>query len=278
MTRRPPSGSHASAGPSRTLDAQGRLVHLFAHTGEGAEVLVDRRGQFSLGLAAAVGRHVLPEQRVQNVPRDVEGQVLLELVEVAELTGLPSGCESGGGGVGALHVGSVVLVVVQLHDLAGVVGLQRAGVVGQFGQRVFGHRRLLVVSMGRCRVLHYYQTLARPSSFPVAVEPVGSGGYAASGTHPGGEPRGVVHRLFRTRLRRRAVVALGALPYGRHLDRVALLLQLRPDAGLRRDDRREPLGGSAQDHLAGAVVVPLRGAAHAPHGADDSRVPEEPGQ
>ena len=42
-------------------------------------------------------------------------------------------------GVRARHVGLVVLVVVQLHDPRGDVGLQRPVVVGQGRQRVLGH-------------------------------------------------------------------------------------------------------------------------------------------
>ena len=41
--------------------------------------------------------------------------------------------------VGAGDVGGVVLVVVELHDLAGDVGLERGVVVGQVGKGVVSH-------------------------------------------------------------------------------------------------------------------------------------------
>ncbi len=84
--------------------------------------------------------HVRPEQRVQDVTRQVEGQVLLELVDRAELFALAGGGELLERGVGALHVRGVVLVVVQFEDLGGIVRLERRVVIGQVGQRVLGHR------------------------------------------------------------------------------------------------------------------------------------------
>ena len=64
--------------------------------------------------------------------------------EVALLAGLGELVE---GGVGAGHVGGVVLVVVQLEDLPGVVRLERRVVVGQVGKGVLRHGR--GVSFGR---------------------------------------------------------------------------------------------------------------------------------
>ena len=74
-----------------------------------------------------------------DVSTEVEGQVLLELVdgsEVALLAGLGQLLQ---GGVGTLHVGVVVLVVVELHDLARDVGLQCAVVVVEIGKGVNSH-------------------------------------------------------------------------------------------------------------------------------------------
>ena len=82
----------------------------------------------------------------------VEGQVLLPQVDGGEVAGLAGGGQLFEGGVRAGHVVRVVLVVVQLHDAPGDVGLQRGVVVGQVGQGVDGHdappgrRRLTVHS------------------------------------------------------------------------------------------------------------------------------------
>lgn len=71
---------------------------------------------------------------------EVEGEVAGEKERLvgdrAVLTGLGHLLE---GGVGGLHVGRVVLVVVQFHDLAGDVRLESCVVVGEFRQRVFRH-------------------------------------------------------------------------------------------------------------------------------------------
>ena len=93
---------------------------------EAAEVLADRGAEVAVGLAAAVGAQVLPEQRVQDVAREVEGEVLLELVDGAEVVAVAGLGELLERGVRAGDVGGVVLVVVQLEDLGRVVRLERA--------------------------------------------------------------------------------------------------------------------------------------------------------
>ena len=106
---------------------------------EGAEVLVDGRAERAVGLVAAVGAQVLPEDRVQHVARDVEGERLLEPDDGAEVVLVAGGGQLLERLVGARHVGGVVLVVVQLHDLGRHVRLQRGVVVGQVGEAVLGH-------------------------------------------------------------------------------------------------------------------------------------------
>ena len=85
----------------------------------------------------------------------VEGQVLLPQVDRGEVAGLARGGQLLEGGVRAGHVVGVVLVVVQLHDAAGDVGLESGVIVGKFGQGVDGHdappgrrRRLSIDSKG----------------------------------------------------------------------------------------------------------------------------------
>ena len=70
----------------------------------------------------------------------VEGQVLLPQVDCGEVAGLTGGGQLLQRGVRAGHVVRVVLVVVQLHDLCGDVGLKRRVVVGELGEGVlFSH-------------------------------------------------------------------------------------------------------------------------------------------
>lgn len=82
-----------------------------------------------LTTALPLGRQVLPEQRVvqvsttvevdQRLQRNLRGNVVLRL-RCLELFD---------GGVVAVHVGLVVVLVVQLHDLAGDGGLESAIVI-----------------------------------------------------------------------------------------------------------------------------------------------------
>ncbi len=93
----------------------------------------------AVGLVAAVGALVLPEDGVQDVARDVEGERLLESHDGAEVVLVAGGGQLLERLVGAGDVGGVVLVVVELHDLSRHVGLEGAVVVGQIGERVIGH-------------------------------------------------------------------------------------------------------------------------------------------
>jgi hypothetical protein len=136
-------------GPAGALDAGEGGVGLLLEVLEGAEVLVDGslrirlvRGfdrvnwrrlwnaayqELALGLtttALAVGSQVLPEQGVVDVAATVEveeGSLSGGSLGIALGLGLGDGLD---GRVEAVDVGLVVLGVVQLHDLAGDVGLE----------------------------------------------------------------------------------------------------------------------------------------------------------
>src|ERR1700737_4266578 len=73
------------------------------------------------------------------MPTEMERKVLLVQEDRRVIALLP--CRGGllNRGVGALHIGCVVLVVVQLVDLTRDVRFQRTVVVGQFGQGVLSH-------------------------------------------------------------------------------------------------------------------------------------------
>ena len=109
ITRRLPRGSHASVPHP---DVECGLVELGLEVGDGAERLLDGIGQLAVGLTPAVRAHVAPEERVQHVPGEVEGEGLLQLVDGGEVAPLPSLGELLEGRVRAGDVGSVVLVVM----------------------------------------------------------------------------------------------------------------------------------------------------------------------
>jgi hypothetical protein len=71
--------------------------------------------------------------------RDVEGKGLLQADDGTEVALGPGVGELLQSGVGAGHIGGVVLAVVQLDDLARVIGLQGTGVVRGVGEDVLGH-------------------------------------------------------------------------------------------------------------------------------------------
>ncbi len=137
-------GQHA---PARALHERGRGRELAVEALERSEVLGDGVGEVALGAAAAVGAHVLPVQRVQDVPGEVEREGLLQAHDLREVALVARLGDALGGVVGALDVSGVVLVVVQFEDVPVDVRFQRAVVVRQVGQRVDGHR--LCDSLGR---------------------------------------------------------------------------------------------------------------------------------
>ncbi len=134
----------ASPEPSWTSHAQPEpnwpdagLLHLGLEVVERAEGRVDRLGQRPVGLAAAVGRHRLPEEGVVEMAAAVvaDGAALVvgKVREVGDhlldrLVGPLGALERS---VGLVHVGLVVLVVVHLHRCLVDVGLERVVSVGK---------------------------------------------------------------------------------------------------------------------------------------------------
>src|SRR5918996_110823 len=125
-----------SSWPTPGAAPGGRLRHLGSEAVEAAEGL-DEHGRDcagGVGFAAAVGRQIGPEQRVEHMPGDVEGEVLFEHRDSREVAGGTGRVDLLQGLVGAVHVGGMVLVVVQLHDAAADVGLERRVVVRRSGR------------------------------------------------------------------------------------------------------------------------------------------------
>lgn len=120
--------------PATALNTRQFRVHHFLQLLQPAVRLLDLFPQCAAGrLSAALvlGRQVLPEQAVVNVPPAVEIDQWLQGDLLLDVGG-------GGGGEGgellgeiveAVHVGGVVLGVVQLHDLPGDGGFEGGVVV-----------------------------------------------------------------------------------------------------------------------------------------------------
>ena len=96
-------------------------------------------GEVAVGLVAAVWGEVLPEDRVQHVARDVEGQRLFEADDGPEVVLVAGRGELLERRVRTGHVGGVVLVVVQLEDFPRDVRLEGPEVVRKIWERVHGH-------------------------------------------------------------------------------------------------------------------------------------------
>src|SRR5699024_6473987 len=125
--------------PARALDAQRRRGEVIAELVERAEELVDRLRQLTGGLVAALRGEVLPEDRVVRVTTEVERQILRELVHRREVTGLPRRRELLQRRVRTLHIGRMMLGVMQLHDLPGDRRSERPVVVVEIRKRVLRH-------------------------------------------------------------------------------------------------------------------------------------------
>ena len=158
-------GSHDSAPHPEPCTFIAASVSCAREGVERAEVLGHRGPQLALGLATRVGGEVLPEQRVQDMTRQVEGHVLLELVDGPEITGFASLAEFLEGGVRTRHVTGVVLAVMQFEDLGGEVRLERVVRVVQVGKGVRRHGDVLPV----CTASHCARD-ARVAAVPLRSE------------------------------------------------------------------------------------------------------------
>src|SRR3989441_1543827 len=123
-------------GPTGTHDRRRSLCELALEEVEAAEILDDgfREGPFRP--RRALGCEVLPEQRMENVPGEVEGQRAFERGQAREIILHARLVELLERVVGPFHVAGVVFVVVQLHDVARYVRLESAVVVAQIRQRI----------------------------------------------------------------------------------------------------------------------------------------------
>ena len=154
--------------PARAELVDARLLELRLEVAEGPEGRVDRRGQVAVGLSAAVGGHGLPEERVVVVPTAVVahgGRLVTERVEVLEdLLDRPvRPVGSLERGVGLVHVGLMVLVVVHAHGGLVDVRLERVVVVGE-GWDLVGHRSssVAVDPAARCSITRGHLGFAQP--------------------------------------------------------------------------------------------------------------------
>ena len=155
-------------GPSTTLDTRQRSVELLLESVEAAIVCVDggRQSARRWLTAALVGRRkVLPEQRVVDVPAAMEVDERLQCnlgLDVLLLLGLlnllAEVVERG-------YVGVVVVLVVQLHDLARDVGFERAIIVWTSVLEVDSHSYIILVAVhGRSGSVALPRTNVVPAS------------------------------------------------------------------------------------------------------------------
>src|SRR6267143_2747772 len=115
--------------PTGTHDGRSHLGKLFAETPEISEIFLNGGGEISSWRAAAFGSHISPEDRMEDVSGKIESQCAFQCAQPRKIV-LPSRfIELFQGGVGAFHVISVMFSMVQLHDLAGNVRLQRVVVI-----------------------------------------------------------------------------------------------------------------------------------------------------
>ena len=88
----------------------------------GAEVLGDAVGEVTVGFAAAVRAHVLPEHRVEIVPRAVMGHVVERTARRGVVAGLAVLREGLLGAFEAVHVALMVGVVMPLSTCSEMWG------------------------------------------------------------------------------------------------------------------------------------------------------------
>ena len=167
MITRRLAGSHAASAQPEPLDRRRCFGHVPLEVIEATEVVGELLGHVATRFAAAVRRQVLPEQRVQHVAGQVEREVLLELVDRVEVVAVAGGGQLVERGVGTLHVGGVVLVVVQLHDLAADVRLERAVVVLEVREDVDLSAHAIVLLSSQTGI--YLLSTRRSDGSPVRV-------------------------------------------------------------------------------------------------------------
>jgi hypothetical protein len=125
--------------PARAHDGRCNGVDLFLEGFEAPELVGDRGGELAPRPLPRLGRQILPEHRMENVAREIEREGFLQrpdVLEAALLTRLGEAIERG---IRSLHVAGMMLVVMELHDPAGDVGLECTVVVSELGKRVRGH-------------------------------------------------------------------------------------------------------------------------------------------
>ena len=147
MMRRLPTVSHARIAQPEPWMVSATLVKCSRNLSKEPEELVYCCCQLAGGLVATLGGQVVPEDGVVGVATQVERQVLGELGDVAVCTVLACLFELLESCVSACNVCCVVLVVVQLHDLCGDVGLERRVVVGELGEGVLSAMMMPFIRM-----------------------------------------------------------------------------------------------------------------------------------
>lgn len=119
-------------GPAASLDTSQGAVELLDERVQAAVGLVDGLGQLArwgLTTASALGGQVLPEEGVVQVTTTVEVDGGLQSDLSSDITLDLSLLELLDGGIVVVHIGLVVRIVVQFHDLSGNGWLQSTEVI-----------------------------------------------------------------------------------------------------------------------------------------------------
>ena len=139
--------------PATAFDSDGGSRELLFESVEGTEAFRDGRQQVTRWLSASAGArrcHHLPEHRVQPVSATVKGCLLGPVLDQGKVTALPRLGEFLFGFVQSVHVGQMVLSVVQRHGLCINVRLECLGRIRQRRQRMRSARRYRLEADGMC--------------------------------------------------------------------------------------------------------------------------------
>ncbi|ENH91544.1 phosphomannomutase [Pseudomonas aeruginosa VRFPA02] len=137
-------GSHAEPGPAAAEAGQRSLGERILERLEAPELLIDGPPQVAIGTATALGRHHGPEQRVVGMPTAIVdnrgAQLLRQTSQLPQQTfhrllGIGRAFQRG---VQVVHIGLVVLAVVDLHGQR--IDVRFQGIVGvRQGRQGVGH-------------------------------------------------------------------------------------------------------------------------------------------
>src|SRR5262249_20999031 len=115
--QRSPAGSHNGRGNLRKLFTEARKV---------SEVFLNSLKEIAVRIASTLGRHVFPEDRMEDVPGEVESQCAFQCGYPSKIILLSRFEKLFQDRICIFHIPGVMLAMMQFHDLSGNVRFQRA--------------------------------------------------------------------------------------------------------------------------------------------------------